>query len=299
MRDSDIEGANATPDVHHVDYISTLREFNSSSTPEVVAQGQHDLVVSLWDKLYQHFDSAPDAIRKDMSFHVFVLQETNYEILSIALEHKLAHDLASLRSEVAVDIQHRINSVIKRWFISQSIFVFLFGIDVVKCRFALNALLDLRKLCPEVDIVSLYLRFEKTKPSTDTKRPEKDRLKIAITHFSQTAWPAKRKANKKANRKIETAPEPILPVESLLVKSAAPTQTDLSHFASGDRAEAYNYDGQDWHIGSHDDDDDDDDNDDNTSDSSPIKKKSQQRTPRTKALLFRKRPLTAQSRHLA
>ncbi|TKW48740.1 hypothetical protein CTA1_11895 [Colletotrichum tanaceti] len=187
-------------------YASILDRFNSLTHPDAVAQRQHDTISSLWAKIQQGHDSAPLSVTEGDSLAVFALRRTNRAILSIALDTQFADELASLQATVSVDLKYRLNAVLDKWAITKSIFLFLFGSSLLKCRFALTALSRLHAKHPEVDILALYRRLELTSGDTGPRRgrrarvnvPLKDRLKDAICYFSPTAWPKKPSTAKKA-----------------------------------------------------------------------------------------------------
>ncbi|CCF32139.1 hypothetical protein CH063_04583, partial [Colletotrichum higginsianum] len=108
-------------------------------------------------------------------------------MLTVALDLELADELTRLNENNPSETLHRLSANLKRWSLSQSVFVFLFGIEVAQSRVAQEALKALHKHSPYCDITKLFSAFEavsdvktvRGKANTKHRKPV-DRFKEAI-----------------------------------------------------------------------------------------------------------------------
>ncbi|GJC89334.1 hypothetical protein ColLi_12172 [Colletotrichum liriopes] len=169
-------------------------------------------VVKLWAPLCNDFSTAAAAgnvaATGGDSFPTFLLRHANRALLAVALDHELAAQLQAIQDTTNRRLLSRSSAAHKRWSVSRSIFLFVFGAQVLTCRNAIIALNELRSRRGHLDLVDLSQALDRVpiytaKRSGDVEKSTLNRFREAMESLCPDVWP-----KTKPRKRKRTSAEP-------------------------------------------------------------------------------------------
>ncbi|KZL65200.1 Ulp1 protease family protein [Colletotrichum tofieldiae] len=169
-------------------------------------------VVKLWTPLCNDFTTAAAAgnvaATGGDSFPTFLLRHANRALLTVALDHELAAQLQDIHDTTNRRLLSRSSAAHRRWSVSRSIFLFVFGAQVLTCRNAIIALNNLRLQRGDLDLVDLSQALDRvpiytTKRSGDVEKSTLNRFRDAMECLCPDVWP-----KTKPRKRKRTSAEP-------------------------------------------------------------------------------------------